>query len=61
MIRKAKVETLEIPYQGYRYNVQEWNSVDGGRTYFYSGIGKYFRLKSEAVKYASSFDDAWRL
>ena len=35
---------------GFPYNVQEWHS-DDGKTFVYSGFGKFCRTKAEAAAY----------
>lgn len=51
MIKKAKIIRLASPIQGYRYSVQLLTSVDGGKTFYYCGNGRYFRELRQAVQY----------
>ena len=52
MLEKKKIEKLSFPVDGYNYNVQIVRSVDGGKTWWYTGFGKYFRTLEEAQEYA---------
>ena len=36
---------------GYRYNVQIWNSVDGGKSFYYCGIGRFCKTMDEVHNY----------
>ena len=55
--REYRVEELSYPLDGvYKYNVQVWTSVDGGKSYWYAGIGKYCRNKNEARKFIYEYD-----
>lgn len=39
---KYKIEPLAFPVDDYRFCVMTYTSVDGGRSYYYCGICKYF-------------------
>lgn len=39
------------PDSEYRYNVQLWHSHDGGKTFVYAGIGKFFKDIPTAGEY----------
>ena len=45
---KKQLEKLRFPVDGYGYIVKTLTSVDGGKTYYYCGISKYFRDKEKA-------------
>ena len=50
-VRKYKILPLHFPIDGYSYNVQQWTSVDGGKTFWYCGFGKYCRTIEECKEY----------
>lgn len=52
IIKKRKIEKLSFPVDGYNYNVMEWRSVDGGKTFWYCGYGKFCKTLEEAEQYA---------
>ena len=55
VIKKYRVEKLHFPLDGvYTYNVQELSSVDGGKTFWYCGFGKYCKTLNEANEYVKS-------
>lgn len=43
--------------QEYLYNVQICNSVDNGKSYYYSGNGKFFKNKHEANVYIKELEN----
>lgn len=55
MIYKAEIETVDDPTDGYKYNVQQWYSIDGGAQWYYCGHGKFFRDQQDAEAYAAIF------
>jgi len=46
-----KIIPCAFPVDGYLYNVQEWRSVDGGKTFAYCGIGKFCKTIDECCEY----------
>lgn len=50
-IRKVEIKEFSIPVDGYCYDAQIWGSVDGGKTWWYCGHGKFFRTLAEAEAY----------
>ena len=40
---------------GYQYNVKVLTSVDGGRRWYYCGIGKYVHNLTEAFRYIINY------
>lgn len=48
---KFKILPLDIPFEGYLFNVQLWKSIDGGKTFCYAGFGKYCRNVEEVDSY----------
>ena len=55
VIKKYRVEKLHFPLDGvYNYDVQEWSSVDGGKTFWHCGFGKYCKTLAEANEYVKS-------
>lgn len=55
IMRKYVIEKNSFPYDGFKYNVQVWLSVDGGETYWYTGIGRFTRTKKEATQYIREY------
>lgn len=37
----------------YPYNVQLFYSYDGGKNYYYTGFGRFFKTSKEAEEYAN--------
>lgn len=50
-IRKYTLEELHFPVDGYTHLVKTWTSVDGGETFYYCGLSKYFTNEAEALRY----------
>ena len=50
-IRRINLEQLHFPVDGYLYIVKTLTSVDGGKTFWYSGNSKYFKTEAEALDY----------
>lgn len=46
-----KFEIIETDREDCPYNVQEWNSIDNGQTFFYTGKGQYCRTLKEIEDY----------
>ena len=46
-----KFELIRTGRTDYPYNVQVWESVDGGKNYYYSGRGTFCRDLKEAKAY----------
>ena len=53
---KFNIETLSFPIEGNKYNLQVLTSTDGGRTFYYCGIGRFCKDMDEvnAMKDATS-------
>jgi hypothetical protein len=49
MVTETKIISVKSNPYGYKYNVQVW--VDG----YYTGSGRFFKTKSQAVKYAKAY------
>lgn len=49
--RKFRTEKLKFPVDGYKYNVQVLTSIDGGKNYYYCGIGKFCKTREECKQY----------
>lgn len=49
-MKKYTIETTENGTE-YKYNVKIFTSMDGGRTFYYAGNGKYFKTMKEAENY----------
>lgn len=48
-IQKSKL--IKTANSDYPYNVQIWNSIDRGKSFCYTGNGKFFKTKLEAENY----------
>lgn len=49
---KYTVEKLSLPIDGiYKYNVKKLASIDGGKTWWYSGFGRYAKSKAQARRW----------
>lgn len=46
-----KFEVVKTGRNDYPYNVQIWESVDGGKNYYYSGRGTFCRNLEEVKAY----------
>ena len=54
--RKYNIEKTSFPIDGeYNYNVQVLISVDGGKNYYYTGIGRFVKTKKEARQYIQEY------
>ena len=57
VVRKYRIEELSFPLDGvYKFNAQVLISVNGGRSYWYSGIGKFCKTREEAEKYCEEYE-----
>lgn len=55
-MRKYVIEKLAFPLDGiYNYNAKVLTSTDGGKTYWYCGIGKFCKTEEEAQEYINDF------
>ena len=53
--RKFRTEKLKFLVDGYKYNVQVLTSIDGGKNYYYCGIGKFCKTREECKQYISEY------
>ena len=44
----------------YPYNVQIWRSLDNGRSFYYTGNGKFFQTAEAAAEYSRAHDNTTR-
>ena len=44
---KFNIETLSFPIEGNKYNLQVLTITDGGRTFYYCGIGRFCKDMDE--------------
>ena len=52
VIRHVKIKKFAFPLDGvYKYDAQEWTSIDGGKTFYHCGYGKYCKTLKEARFY----------
>jgi len=49
--RKCVIEKVKNPVDGHKYNVQVWTSVDGGKNYYYCGVGRFCKSKRECKEF----------
>ena len=57
MIEKVEIHKLNFPVANtYNYNAMIFRSVDGGKTFFYCGYGKYFATIEEARDYKKKIE-----
>ena len=55
--RKYNIEKTVFPIDGiYNYNAQVFISVDGGKNYYYCGIGKFCKTEKEAQEYIEKYE-----
>lgn len=54
VIQKYKV--LNNHNEEYKYNVQIWRSIDGGKNFCYAGEGKFVKTKQELDNYLQQLD-----
>lgn len=55
-INRFEMHKLYFPVDGYMWDVQTWTSVDGGKTFWHCGIGRYFNTEAEAVAYKAEME-----
>ena len=48
---KYNIEKTAFPIDSYNFNVQVLISVDGGKNFYYCGIGKFCKTEEEAAEY----------
>ena len=56
MIKYVKIVKYAFPVDGYRFDVQIWRSLDGGKTYWHCGCGKMFRELWQALQYKRAIE-----
>lgn len=55
--RKYKIEKNSFPIDGvYNYNAQVWLSVDGGKSFYYCGIGKFCKTLKDAEAFCGIYE-----
>ena len=52
---KYNIEKTAFPIDGYNFNVQVLISVDGGKSFYYCGIGKFCKTEEEAAEYIAQY------
>lgn len=61
VIRKVNVFELDYLhpawYDGYRYDAQVITSVDGGKTFWHCGVGRFCKTEEEAEEYRRSVEE----
>ena len=55
IMRKYIIEKNSFSIDGFKYNTQVWISIDGGDTFWYTGIGRFTRTKKEARQYIQEY------
>lgn len=59
---QIKVKVIKGDYglhEEFKYNVQIWKSINYGRTFYYTGTGKFCRTKKEVKAYIKSVYQTW--
>ena len=52
IVKKIIIKELSFPLDGvYKYDAQLWTSLDGGKTFYHCGVGKYCKTLEEAEEY----------
>ncbi len=51
VLRKYRVEKMDYSVDGYSYMVKLVTSLDGGKSFYYCGDGKYFKTEQEALQW----------
>jgi len=54
--RKYEIKKMAFPVDGYEYNAQVYISIDNGKSYYYTGIGKFCKTEMDCIKYFSEYD-----
>lgn len=54
--RRYNVEKLSFPVDGYEYNVQVLLSIDGGKNFYYCGIGKFCKTEQECQDFIGKYE-----
>ena len=49
-----KFKIIETGREDYKYNVEEWMSLDNGETYLYAGNGRFCKTLEEVENYIES-------
>ena len=56
-----RIEEVENPVYGFKYNIQLLSSVDDGETWYYSGVGQFVQTLKEAENIARYWQaDPWK-
>ena len=57
MVEKVEIHKINFPVANiYNYNAMIFRSVDGGKTFFHCGYGKYFATIEEAQDYKKEIE-----
>lgn len=57
VIETVKIKKLNYPIDNtYKYDAQLYRSVDGGRTFYHCGEGRYCKTFAEAKEYKAKID-----
>ena len=61
-MNRYRVEKVDPPVNGYHYHIQILTSIDGGKTFYYSGIGVYAETMEDAQEVINYYNDLplWR-
>lgn len=54
-LRRLTIRELSFPVDGYRFSAEIWTSIDGGKSWWYCGIGKYVHTREQAEEYFNEF------
>lgn len=56
VITRVNIHKNYYPIDGYKYDAQIVRSVDGGRTFYHCGEGRYCKTYKEARQYKSKIE-----
>lgn len=55
--RKVTIDKLNLPVDNYNYDVKLLTSIDGGKTYYYAGFGRFAKTLKEAQAIKADFEN----
>lgn len=56
-IYKYRAEELFLPVDGYTHIVKTLVSINGGQTFYYAGVSKYFKSEAEALSFLKAKEE----
>ncbi len=58
ILHRVEIERLRMPVDGYHWNAKVLTSIDDGKTWWYTGLGKFCKMKLEALAYKAMISKA---